>query len=127
MDVPRTLLVTNDYAPKVGGIQRTLEALVRQLPPDRVAVLTEPLAIGLHGILANPPKDSDSILIIGGGMIAFSAIWSIRAIGCRAKITQLALLPYQLEVGRSLGADEGFWAKDGQRLAPVLLTNSDSP
>lgn len=39
MDVPRTLLVTNDYPPRVGGIQRTLEALVRSLPPDRVAVL----------------------------------------------------------------------------------------
>ena len=39
MDVPRTLLVTNDYPPKVGGIQRTLEALVRELPPDRVAVV----------------------------------------------------------------------------------------
>ncbi len=39
MDVPRTLLVTNDYPPTVGGIQRTLEALLRRLPPDRVAVL----------------------------------------------------------------------------------------
>jgi phosphatidyl-myo-inositol dimannoside synthase len=39
VDVPRTLLVTNDYAPRVGGIQRTLEALVRRIPPDRVAVL----------------------------------------------------------------------------------------
>ena len=39
MDVPRTLLVTNDYPPRVGGIQRTLEALVRQLPADRVAVV----------------------------------------------------------------------------------------
>jgi len=39
VDVPRTLLVTNDYPPRVGGIQRTLEALVRCLPPDRVAVL----------------------------------------------------------------------------------------
>ena len=38
MDVPRTLLVTNDYPPRVGGIQRTLEALVRQLPPERVSV-----------------------------------------------------------------------------------------
>jgi phosphatidylinositol alpha-1,6-mannosyltransferase len=38
MDVPRTLLVTNDYPPRVGGIQRTLEALVGELPPDRVAV-----------------------------------------------------------------------------------------
>ena len=39
MEVPRTLLVTNDYPPRVGGIQRTLEALVRQLPPDEVSVL----------------------------------------------------------------------------------------
>jgi phosphatidylinositol alpha-1,6-mannosyltransferase len=38
MDVPRTLLVTNDYPPRVGGIQRTLEALIGELPPDRVAV-----------------------------------------------------------------------------------------
>jgi phosphatidylinositol alpha-1,6-mannosyltransferase len=39
VQVPRTLLVTNDFPPRVGGIQRTLEALVRQFPPDRVAVL----------------------------------------------------------------------------------------
>jgi phosphatidylinositol alpha-1,6-mannosyltransferase len=39
VDVPRTLLVTNDYPPRVGGIQRTLEALVSRLPPERVAVL----------------------------------------------------------------------------------------
>jgi phosphatidylinositol alpha-1,6-mannosyltransferase len=38
VDVPRTLLVTNDYPPRVGGIQRTLEALVNELPGDRVAV-----------------------------------------------------------------------------------------
>lgn len=39
MSVPRTILVTNDYPPRVGGIQRTLEALVRELPAERVAVL----------------------------------------------------------------------------------------
>jgi phosphatidyl-myo-inositol dimannoside synthase len=38
VDVPTTLLVTNDFPPRVGGIQRTLEALWRSLPPDRVAV-----------------------------------------------------------------------------------------
>ncbi len=38
MDIPRTLLVTNDFPPRVGGIQRTLHALVGELPPDRVAV-----------------------------------------------------------------------------------------
>jgi phosphatidylinositol alpha-1,6-mannosyltransferase len=38
VDVPRTLLVTNDFPPRVGGIQRTLEALWQALPADRVAV-----------------------------------------------------------------------------------------
>lgn len=37
--LPRTLLVTNDYPPRVGGIQRTLEALWKELPPERVSVL----------------------------------------------------------------------------------------
>jgi len=39
VDVPTTLLVTNDFPPRVGGIQRTLESLVRELPADRVAVM----------------------------------------------------------------------------------------
>lgn len=38
MDVPGTLLVTNDYPPRVGGIQRTLHSLMRELPADRVTV-----------------------------------------------------------------------------------------
>ena len=39
MEIPRTLLVTNDFSPKVGGIQRTLESLVRALPADRISVI----------------------------------------------------------------------------------------
>jgi phosphatidylinositol alpha-1,6-mannosyltransferase len=39
VDVPRTLLVTNDFPPRVGGIQRTLHALMRELPAERVTVL----------------------------------------------------------------------------------------
>jgi phosphatidyl-myo-inositol dimannoside synthase len=39
VEIPRTLLVTNDFPPRVGGIQRTLHALVRELPPDRITVL----------------------------------------------------------------------------------------
>lgn len=38
VDIPRTLLVTNDYPPRVGGIQRTLHALMREMPPEKVAV-----------------------------------------------------------------------------------------
>lgn len=39
MDTPPTLLVTNDFPPRIGGIQRTLEALWRELPAGRAGVL----------------------------------------------------------------------------------------
>jgi phosphatidylinositol alpha-1,6-mannosyltransferase len=37
--IPRTLVVTNDFPPRVGGAQRYVHDLVRHLPPDRVTVL----------------------------------------------------------------------------------------
>ena len=40
----RHLLVTNDFPPKVGGIQSYLWELWRRLPPDDFAVLTSPYA-----------------------------------------------------------------------------------
>jgi phosphatidylinositol alpha-1,6-mannosyltransferase len=39
-----SLLVTNDFPPKVGGIQSYLWELWRRLPPDQVTVLTTPYA-----------------------------------------------------------------------------------
>ena len=39
-DVTRTLLVTNDFAPKLGGIQSYLEELWRRLDAASVSVLT---------------------------------------------------------------------------------------
>ena len=54
MDVPTTLVVTNDFPPRVGGIQRTLEALVRALPEQRVGVFC-PTADGAAGYDAEAP------------------------------------------------------------------------
>jgi phosphatidylinositol alpha-1,6-mannosyltransferase len=39
VDVPRVLVVTNDFPPRVGGVQQYLWNLVRTFPADRVAVL----------------------------------------------------------------------------------------
>ena len=38
------LLVTNDFPPKIGGIQSLLWEWWRRLPPDSFAVLTSPYA-----------------------------------------------------------------------------------
>jgi phosphatidyl-myo-inositol dimannoside synthase len=54
MEVPTTLVVTNDFPPRVGGIQRTLEALVRALPEDRVGVFC-PVADGASAYDAEAP------------------------------------------------------------------------
>jgi L-iditol 2-dehydrogenase len=94
--------------------------------PDHVAVLTEPLSIGVHGVLRAMPKDSDHVLVIGGGMIAFSAIWALRALGSKAKITQVALVPYQLEVGQSLGANEGFLCYSDEQLCEEVQKRTNA-
>jgi phosphatidyl-myo-inositol dimannoside synthase len=44
MAVMRHLLVTNDFPPKIGGIQSYLWELWRRLPPEDVTVLTSPYA-----------------------------------------------------------------------------------
>jgi phosphatidyl-myo-inositol dimannoside synthase len=47
VEIPRTLIVTNDFPPRVGGIQRTLDSLCRELPPDRLSVIA-PSCEGSH-------------------------------------------------------------------------------
>jgi phosphatidyl-myo-inositol dimannoside synthase len=39
LDVPRLLVVTNDFPPRVGGVQQYVSNLVHSLPPERVVVL----------------------------------------------------------------------------------------
>lgn len=39
VDLPATLVVTNDFPPRVGGVQQYVYNLVRSLPPERVTVL----------------------------------------------------------------------------------------
>ncbi|MBA3738288.1 MAG: glycosyltransferase family 4 protein [Actinobacteria bacterium] len=39
MEIPRTLVVTNDFPPRVGGIQRTLGSICRALPAAKLSVI----------------------------------------------------------------------------------------
>jgi L-iditol 2-dehydrogenase len=74
--------------------------------PDKAGVLVEPLSVSLHAVLKTTPKDDDQVLIIGGGPVAFAALWAIRAVGCKAKVTLLTVEGYQVELAKKLGADE---------------------
>lgn len=43
----KTLLITDDFPPRVGGVATYYHQLCRRLPPERIAVLTAPAAGGL--------------------------------------------------------------------------------
>ncbi|MGZ5287993.1 MAG: glycosyltransferase family 4 protein [Actinomycetota bacterium] len=101
MDVPHTLVVTNDYPPRVGGIQRTLEALVDQLPPDRVSVFcpdwdeTEAFdAAAPYRVLRQPERFlwptpevvrrvEDAVRETGAEVVLFGATYPLAMIGPR--------------------------------------------
>ena len=122
-----------------GGFGESLVAHHSQLVrmpdavPDERAVLTEPLAIGIHAILKREPRADEEVLIIGGGMIAYAVLAGLRLLGFRNRVTQLLMLDYQGQLARALGADdviqlgrkvdvigEVVRRTDGRRHAPII-------
>src|SRR5690625_798486 len=86
------------------------ESMVIPIPDsvsDKVAAMFEPLSVGLHAVLRQPPQKGEHVLVIGGGMIAYTVIVALRLLGIDCHITQLSLLPYQKEMGLTLGVDQG--------------------
>lgn len=115
-----------------GGFSEVVAAHASQLHrvpdgvPDARAVLTEPLSIGLHGVLHRPPRDDEQLLIIGGGMIAYAVLAALRLSGRRCHVTQLVLVPFQAELARALGADEVIVATTEEVLERVVaLTGAE--
>ncbi|HPC46670.1 MAG TPA: zinc-binding dehydrogenase, partial [Deltaproteobacteria bacterium] len=77
--------------------------------PDGVspqaAVLTEPLSVGLQAVLDNRPADSDSVLVIGGGVIGSMVVKAIRALDISCRITVVEPSPFHADYARQAGAD----------------------
>ena len=72
---------------------------------DENAVLVEPFAVALHAVLRNRPKDDDTALIIGSGVVGLCTVAALRAIGSKARIIITARHPFQQEMAKRLGAD----------------------
>ncbi len=72
---------------------------------DENALLLEPFATSLHAILVHPPRDTDTVLVLGAGVIGLTMVAGLRAIGSRARIIVLARYPAQQELARHYGAD----------------------
>ena len=69
------------------------------------AVMVEPFAVALHAVWNNFPKDTDTVLIIGGGTIGLCTVAALRALGSKARIVLLYKYPFQADLARRYGAD----------------------
>jgi threonine dehydrogenase-like Zn-dependent dehydrogenase len=72
--------------------------------PDRAAVLTEPLSIGMHAALNRAPRAGEPVLVIGSGPIALASVWALRANGFQGEIVAQTKRRHEAEMARALGA-----------------------
>lgn len=105
-----------------GGWGEQVIAHKRQVFPvpdgldDRVAVLAEPLAIGVHGVLGSEALRSPGpVLVIGSGTIAFAVVWSLRTLGYGGRLIAQSKRTHEVEMARALGADETVTPGDEAR------------
>ncbi len=74
--------------------------------PDRRAVLTEPVSIGLHAALRNSPHPDEPVLVIGSGPIALGTIWALRALGFDGFLLGQTKRRHEAELARAFGASD---------------------
>ena len=72
---------------------------------DKIAVLTEPLSIGVHAVLRSQPDPESGVLVIGSGVIALGTLWALRELGHIGPIIAQTKRPNEAALARALGAN----------------------
>ena len=93
---------------------------------DELAVLLEPLACAIHGILQAKFDDKAEICVIGGGTIGLLTVAALRMLGHQNRILIFAKYPHQQEFARDLGADTVIPANRSRYAAFSELTDAES-
>jgi len=84
--------------------------------PDEVAILAEPYTIALHAVARNMPQDTDTVIVVGAGIIGLLAVKALKDLGSKCRIISLARYPVQAEMAEKLGADEVISERDSKKL-----------
>jgi L-iditol 2-dehydrogenase len=89
---------------------------VYPVPPevsDEVAVLIEPLSVGLHAVLRLPPEPGSRVLVVGAGTVGLCVVAALRLLAIPCSVTVVARYAFQAQVARTLGADVVILSKEG--------------
>jgi phosphatidylinositol alpha-1,6-mannosyltransferase len=119
----RTLVVTNDFPPRVGGIESFVLAMVRRMPPDQVVVHTarQPRDAAFDATLAFPVVRDPAKLMLPTPQITRRSVQIARDLGCESvwfgAAAPLGLMAKQLKaragVRRTVATTHGhevWWA-----------------
>ncbi|MBP7737688.1 MAG: zinc-binding dehydrogenase [Spirochaetes bacterium] len=105
-----------------GGFSEYILAFGKQLHkiptglPDEVAVLAEPYTIALHAVARHMPRNSDTVIVVGAGIIGLLTIKALRALGSKSRVISLARYPVQAKMAAALGATEVISERDPEIL-----------
>jgi threonine dehydrogenase-like Zn-dependent dehydrogenase len=91
------------FAPRMVAHEQQLFGVPDEVGDD-LAVLTEPLSIGVHAVLNTALHPDEDVLVIGSGPIAMGVIWALRATGFQGSITAQTKRAHEAEMARALGA-----------------------
>ena len=75
------------------------------LDADR-ALLLEPAASALHGVLKRKPEAGEKVLVVGAGTIGLMTLAVTRALAPEARLHCVARHPFQAEAARRMGAED---------------------
>ena len=93
---------------------------------DEIAVLLEPFACAIHGVLMAEFNETDNICVIGGGTIGLLTVAALRMLGYENRILIFAKYRHQQQLALELGADDVLSPNSGRYAAFCELTGSVS-
>ncbi|MCD4824513.1 MAG: zinc-binding dehydrogenase [Phycisphaerae bacterium] len=82
---------------------------------DEHALLTDPFACSLHGVLRADLTTVKNVLIYGTGVLGMGTIATLRALGYTGRIEAMDRYSYQADVAANLGADDYYTLPGGDK------------
>jgi len=79
---------------------------------DENAAVLDSFCSALHPVMRAFPRDDETVLVLGAGVIGISVVAALRTLGSRAHIIVMARYPFQGEAAQHHGADQVIYTRE---------------